>query len=73
MNKYLFTSILVLLVAMTFGQTKQKENEKAPSQNEMQDMMKEMQEALDEMSPEDKKAMEEMGIKMPDVNSTLTD
>lgn len=29
--------------------------------------MKEMQQALDEMSPEEKKAMEEMGIKMPDL------
>lgn len=32
-------------------------------------MMKEMQQALDEMSPEDKKAMEDMGIKMPDAKN----
>jgi hypothetical protein len=36
--------------------------EKAPTQKEMAEMMKE----LENMSPEDKKMMEQMGIKMPD-------
>ncbi|HQV60206.1 MAG TPA: hypothetical protein PLG08_05495 [Chitinophagaceae bacterium] len=45
------------------------ETEKPPTQKEMADMMKEMQAAMDEMSPEDKKTMDSMGIKMPDIKS----
>lgn len=41
--------------------------EKAPTQAELQQMMNEMQKELAGMSPEDKKRMEEMGIKLPDV------
>jgi tetratricopeptide (TPR) repeat protein len=40
--------------------------EKAPTQKEMADLMKEMQKELDGMSPEDKKMMDSMGVKMPD-------
>jgi tetratricopeptide (TPR) repeat protein len=35
----------------------------------MADMMKEMQEAMNEISPEDKRMMDSMGIKMPDTKS----
>jgi tetratricopeptide (TPR) repeat protein len=51
-------------------QTKSKQKEIAPSQQEMQDIMKEAQKALDNMSPEDKKMMEGMGIKMPSFKET---
>ena len=72
MNKQLlFTFFLLLLAGITVGQSKQNPpaKDKPPTQKEMQDMMKEMQEAMDQMSPEDKKAMDSMGIKMPDTKS----
>lgn len=67
MKKYLFASILILLMAASYGQSKpkQKENETPPTQKEMEDMMKEVQKAMDEMSPEDKKLMEGMGVTLP--------
>lgn len=40
-----------------------------PTQQEMNDMMKEMQKAMDDMSPEDKKMMDSMGVKMPDMKN----
>ncbi|MFZ1786426.1 MAG: hypothetical protein WAU23_14570 [Ferruginibacter sp.] len=43
--------------------------EKPPTQKEMNEMMKEMQQALDEMSPEDKRMMDSMGVKMPDMKT----
>lgn len=72
MNKQLLFAVLLLLLAgATVAQSKQKPpaKEKVPTQKEMQDMMKEMQEAMDQMSPEDKKAMDSLGIKMPDTKS----
>ncbi|MCL4549809.1 MAG: hypothetical protein M1495_14700 [Bacteroidetes bacterium] len=69
MKKYLLAFILLLAMAATFAQTKPKQKEKPPTQKEMEDMMKEMQNAMDEMSPEDKKTMDSMGIKMPDVKN----
>ena len=73
MKKYLFTAVLLLLMIVTYSQTKSKE--KAPTQNEVQDMMKELQKAMDEISPEDKKEMEDMGFKMPSTTNipNLTD
>lgn len=47
------------------AQSKPGQKEKPPTKKEMEDMMKEMQEAMDEISPEDKKMMDSMGIKMP--------
>ncbi|MFI5128504.1 MAG: hypothetical protein ACHQFX_00875 [Chitinophagales bacterium] len=72
MKKLITLSICSLLIyACSYAQPKgkQKEKEKAPTQKEMDDAMKEMQKAMDEMSPEDKKAMDSMGIKMPDMKS----
>ena len=75
MKKYLLAFILLLAMAATFAQTKPKQKEKPPTQKEMEDMMKEMQNAMDEMSPEDKKTMDSMGIKMPSTKTIpkLTD
>lgn len=58
-----------------FAQSKPKQKEKPPTQNDMGDMMKEMQKAMDDMSPEDKKAMEGTGVKLPSLKETpkLTD
>ncbi|MFC0774882.1 tetratricopeptide repeat protein [Terrimonas alba] len=71
MKKYLLVISMLLAIAATFAQTGKKPpaKEKPPTQKEMADMMKEMQAAMNEMSPEDKKMMDSMGIKMPDTKS----
>jgi arsenate reductase-like glutaredoxin family protein len=46
-----------------YAQTKPKE--KPPTQKEMAEMMKEAQKMVDELSVEDKKIMDSLGIKMP--------
>jgi len=77
MKKSLLTFVLVLLIVVSYAQTKPKQNanEKPPTQKEMEEMMKEMQEGMEGMSEEDKKEMEKMGIKMPSMNGMpqLTD
>jgi tetratricopeptide (TPR) repeat protein len=65
MKKYLLAFILLLAMGAAFAQTKPKKQEKPPTQKEMEDMMKEMQKGVEEMSPEDKKMMDSLGIKMP--------
>lgn len=71
MKKYLLLSLLQLTIMVAFAQPrpKAKQAEKAPTQKELDDMMKEMQSAMDEMSPEDKKMMDSMGFKMPDTKA----
>ena len=71
MKKYFLAIILLLTTFNSFAQAKKKTNatEKPPTQKEMDAMMKEMQGAMDEMDPEDKKMMDSMGIKIPDVKS----
>src|SRR5690349_8476543 len=71
MKKIALVLAILLSTVMTMAQPKgkQKEKEKAPTQKELDDMMKEMRGAMDEISPEDKKMMDSMGIKMPDVKS----
>ncbi|MCC7400910.1 MAG: hypothetical protein IT214_05455 [Chitinophagaceae bacterium] len=71
-NATILFSVLFLLVSpglLAQTKPKSKQKEKPPTQKEMTDMMKEMQKAMDEISPEDKKAMDSMGIKMPDTKS----
>jgi tetratricopeptide (TPR) repeat protein len=63
----LITLSVFLLISNTRSQIKPKE--KTPEGNEMDEMMKNAQKALDNMSPEDKKAMEDMGVKMPSMNN----
>jgi hypothetical protein len=63
MNKLLLALSILFTGFTAISQTKTKE--KAPTQNEVQDMMKELQKSMDEISPEDKKAMEDMGYKVP--------
>ncbi len=71
MKKYLIVFMMMLAMVSAFAQAKKKPaaKEKPPTQKEMDEMMKEMQQAMDEMDPEDKKAMDSMGIKMPDTKS----
>jgi Tfp pilus assembly protein PilV len=71
MKKHLLT-IAILLAAISLSaqkNPKKKEAEKPPTQKELQEMMKEMQAGMPEMSAEDKKTMDSMGIKMPDFNA----
>ncbi|MEQ1586036.1 MAG: hypothetical protein ABL895_09175, partial [Cyclobacteriaceae bacterium] len=67
MKKNLLIIALMLMCLYSFAQQKPKpkEKEKAPTQKEMEEMMKEAQKELDNMSEEDKKMMKEMGIKIP--------
>jgi tetratricopeptide (TPR) repeat protein len=71
MKKYLLAPVLLLVMGIAFAQVKPKpkEKEKPPTQKEMDDMMKEMQKAMEEISPEDKKMMDSMGIKMPSLKN----
>ena len=69
MKQSLFILVLKLVMITAFSQSKPKAKEKAPTQKEMADMMKEMQAAMDEISPEDKKMMDSMGIKLPDTKT----
>lgn len=59
--------LCILSIVFCSAQSKPKQ-EKPPTQKEMQEMMKEAQKMLDGMSPEDKKMMDSLGIKMPAVN-----
>ncbi|HEY8687676.1 MAG TPA: hypothetical protein VIM07_00460 [Chitinophagaceae bacterium] len=69
MKKYLLASIMLLVLGSAFAQTKPKQKEKPPTQKEMDNMMKELQKGQDEMSPEDKKMMDSMGVEMPDMKN----
>src|SRR5689334_19640919 len=67
MPKLLLLLSLLFLVCIGHAQQGKKDTqkEKPPTQKEMKDMMKEMQKEMDNMSPEDKRVMDSMGIKMP--------
>jgi hypothetical protein len=71
MKKYFFLLFFLSVSFFSLAQPGKKPaaKEKPPTQKEMEDMMKEAQKAVDEMSPEDKKMMDSMGIKMPDVKT----
>jgi Tfp pilus assembly protein PilF len=71
MKKYFFTLVILLTATIAFAQPGKKPaaKEKPPTQKEMEEMMKEMQKAMNEIDPEDKKAMDSMGIKIPDTKN----
>jgi hypothetical protein len=71
MKKHLLTIAILFAATLVFAQKnpKKKQEEKPPTQKELMDMMKEMQGGMPEMSVEDKKTMDSMGIKMPDFNA----
>lgn len=68
-----FIVLCLLLSISAFGQQKAKSNQKPPTQKDMNAAMKEAQGMLDEMmkemSKEDRKMMDSIGIKMPDLKS----
>ncbi|HMU25008.1 MAG TPA: hypothetical protein PKD97_08095 [Ferruginibacter sp.] len=76
-NFILAVTSLLLANSGAIAQTKPKPKEKAPTQKEMQDMMKEAQKQLDDamagMSEEDKRMMDSMGIKMPYMKKAAKD
>ncbi len=70
MIKKILTILMLLLIgSIGFSQQKPKPKEKAPTQKEIDEMMREAQKEMEGMSDEEKKMMEEMGINMPDLNS----
>jgi len=69
MKKVLLFTICFWVVTVADAQTKPKQKEAPPTQKEMEEMMKEAQEMMNEMSPEEKKMMDSMGVKMPAMNS----
>lgn len=69
MKKYFLTIVILLFGYCLIAQSKSNPSEKPPTQKEMQDMMKEIQNATDDMSEEDKKMMDSMGIKMPNMKA----
>src|SRR5690606_17699375 len=60
-------AVSIASMAQTKPGTKQ---EKPPTQKEMEEMMKEARKMMGELSEEDKKMMDSLGIKMPDFKNT---
>ena len=60
---------MLLVLGSAFAQTKPKQKEKPPTQKELNDMMQEMQKSMTDMNPEDKKMLDSMGVKMPDIKN----
>ncbi len=60
-------SFVLLISLQTTAQKKPVKKDTPPSQKEMNEMMKEMEEAFNNMSPEEKRFMDSMGIKLPNV------
>jgi hypothetical protein len=67
MKKFLLTISILFAATLLFAQKnpKKKEEEKPPTQKELQDMMKEMQAGMPEMSAEDKKPWTAWVLKCP--------
>ena len=71
MIRLLLVISCLIFCEMSFAQPTKKPaaKEKAPTQKEMEDMMKDAQKELDGMSAEDKKMMDSLGIKMPSMKN----
>lgn len=65
MKHHLLLFSMVLILNVTFGQTKPNSGKKPSPQKEMDATTKEIQKAMDEISPEEKKMLESMGVKVP--------
>lgn len=64
MKQLLFIIVILFISFSLPAQVNPKE--KAPTQRELEEMMKETQQMIGELSDEDKKAMDSLGIRMPD-------
>jgi len=69
MKNYTLLLVLLFISASMFAQSKPKQKEVAPTQKEMEAMMKEAQKTIDNIDPKTKKMMDSMGIKMPSFNA----
>ncbi len=72
MKRFLLSAVVVLftiqpLLSQTKPKPKQKET--APTQKEMEEMMKEAQKAMDGLDPKAKRMMDSLGIKIPSFNN----
>ncbi len=71
--KLIYTILLLLVAATIAAQPKTKPKEQAPTQKNMETSLKEaqamMQEAIKDMSDEDRRQMDSLGIKMPDMKN----
>ena len=65
MKRQLLIGGFILMVSISFAQTKPKN--KPPTQKELTEMMNGMQSMTEGMSDEDKKMLDSMGFKMPDL------
>ena len=65
MKKYITISMLLFYTTTVFAQ-----DDKMPTQAEMQKMMKDGQKELDNLDTETKRMMDSMGIKMPDMKAS---
>ncbi|HWC54456.1 MAG TPA: hypothetical protein VG676_12800 [Chitinophagaceae bacterium] len=63
-----FLPIAILLSIAANSTAQQKPGSQQPSQKEIQEMMKQAQNEMENMSPQDKKTMDSLGIKMPRFN-----
>ncbi len=69
MKKLVLATGFMFLVALLFAQPGSRQGEAAPTQKEMEEMMKEAQKQMDNLDPEAKRMMDSMGIKMPSFNT----
>lgn len=58
--------LLLAIALMTSLHVAAQKKDKLPSNKEMEEMMKEMQQSMNDMSEEDQKMFDSMGVKMPD-------
>lgn len=70
MKKYILASIMLLALGSVLAQTKPKAKQKPLTQKETNDMMQEMQKEMTDISPEDNKMLDNMGVKMADMKAT---
>ena len=71
MKRYIILTLFISCCQVSFSQQKKKPDtkEKAPTQKEMEAMMKDAEKMMGEMSTEDKKMMDSLGIKMPSMKN----
>lgn len=62
-------SIFIVFSSTVLAQSKNEQNEKMLSQEEIQKMMQEMQKGMEDRDPESKEMMKKMGIGMPEMKN----
>ncbi len=67
--RYLTLSLLLLILTATLNAQKKTPAKKQNANTEMAELMKEMEAAMSEMSPEDRKMLDSMGVKLPGMNN----